>query len=142
MSVPADPSAETFFAVGLEFFRDAERQIRMADGVVTNTAYLLTGFALELILKSYIVHAGIKKAGDATLYTHNLRTLWEWAATAHESPCSTLIPDRVDPVHTFHANFLGRYRPPDASAFAVQGSGHREEMAKLVERVREQLAVR
>ena len=139
MSVRADPSAGSLFAVGLEFFRDAERQIRMADGVVSNTAYFLTGFALELVLKAYIVHAGIKKAGDATLYTHNLRTLWEWATSARESPCSTPIPD---PVNTFHANFLGRYRPPGANAFAVPGSGHREEMAKLVERVREHLAVR
>ena len=137
MSVPADPSADSLFAVGLEFFRDAERQ----DGVVTNTAYLLTGFALELILKSYIVHAGIKKTEDATLYTHNLRTLWERAATAHESPCSTPIPEWVDSVNTVHANFLGRYRPPGANAIAVPESGHREEMAELVERAREHLAV-
>ena len=140
MTVSAEPSAASLFAVGLEFFRDAERQIRMADGVVTNTAYLLTGFALELVLKSYIVHAGIKKIGDATLYTHNLRTLWEWAATARESPCSTPIPEWIDPINTFHANFLGRYRPPGANAFAVPG--HREEMAELVERMREHLAVR
>ena len=132
-----DPDANSFFAVGQEFFRDAQRQIRMAN-MVTNTAYILIGFALELVLKSYIVHNWIKTPGQ--VYGHDLGTLWEWAATGPESPCTLPIPDWLVQANAFHVNHLGGYRPPDVTAFAVPGTGHLIEMAKLVERVRELVA--
>ena len=132
-----DPDAESYFAVGQEFFRGAETLTRLANGVVTNTAYFLIGFALELILKSYIVHAGVRQVRDPSLHIHDLRKLWKWAATGQESPCTIPTPDWVEPVTAFHANLLGRYRPHSVNAFATPGPIAREEMAKLVKRVRE-----
>jgi len=130
-----DPDANSFFAVGQEFFRDAERQIRMADGVVTNTAYFLMGFALELVLKSYILHAKIKKLGQ--VYIHDLTILWEWAAQGPESPFFLPVPDWLVQTNNYHLSYVGHYRPLDVSAFVVPGGGHRLQMTLLVEIVQD-----
>ena len=130
-----DPDAISFLTVGREFFQDAQRQIRMANGIVTNTAYFLLGFALELVLKSYIVHAKIKKPGE--VYVHDLTILWEWAATGPTSPCALPIPDWLVQTNIYHLIYLGRYRPPDVTVFGVPGPDHLLRMTLLVEIVQD-----
>ena len=139
--VYSDPDAQSLFEVGYEFFQDAEALTERADGVFTNTAAFLTGWGLELVLKSYIVHVGILGVADSQLHIHNLRTLWEWAASGPSSPFTLPPPSWLDLINNSHdtPNFLYRYRPADLGAFAVPGAVHREEMAKLIEQAANEL---
>lgn len=135
-----DPSARSFFEVGDEFFRDAQALISLARGVVTNPAYFLIGFALELVLKSYIVHVGIKQVKDEDLRIHNLCKLWKWAAKGSDSPFTVPAPGWLEPVNEFHAEFRGRYRGAGIQSFSIPGPAQREEIAALIEQVRRVVA--
>src|SRR5262245_40091737 len=126
------PSSASFLAGAKDFMQGAQT---LKDGRQELPAAFLVGWVLELILKSYIVHGGIKAGDDDSLYTHDVLALWDLAAQGQDFPFAAKPADWGANVSSTHSNFLIRYRPWDINAWNTPGQTHYDELRRMLDAV-------